>query len=183
MAIYNPDGSVYNPTGDMRQFDPDSPDHDLFNLWDQELIKISGTPLFYYECFIQEQGLDPIYWEDRSKLWSSNPVVLYAYHEPIPCRNDMTTHGIDGLDEMIFELNYQETLKLVGHPPKLRSRIYSPHLSDDWEIIQRNLGEFKKWGVLRLELICKRFQDNMVTDAGRTPQKEPDFHIDDILER
>jgi hypothetical protein len=183
MAIFNPDGSVYQPIGSLRQWDPDSPDHDLFNIWDQELILISGTPLFYYECFIQEQTLDPIYWEDRGKLWSPNPINLYAYYEPIPSKNDMTTFGIDGMDEITFELNYKAVLDSIGHPPKLRSRLHSPHLGEDWQIIQRNLSEFKKWGVLRLELICNRFQEDLVTRPGEANPQATDFHIDDILDR
>lgn len=183
MAIYKPDGTKYGVTGSMRQFDPDSPDHELLNLWDSELIMISGAPLFYYEVFIQEATVDPIYWEDRGKIFSQFPITLYAYHEPIPSQNEQGTFGIDAPDEMIFELNYQAALSAVGHPPKIGSRLFSPHLSENWEIIQRNVGEFKKWGVLRLELICKRFQESLTTGEGKVTQKEPDFKIDEILNR
>ena len=182
MAIYNPDGSVYGPVGSMRSFDPDSPDHDLFNIWDEELIKISGTPLFYYEVFIQDQTIDPIYWEDRGKIWSTHPITLYGYYEPIPSQNFMSNWGVDAPDEMIFELNYKSTLQAVGHPPKIGSRVYSPHLNENWKLIQRNLGEFKKWGVVRLELICQRFQESLTTGEGEVTQNEPDFKIDEVLE-
>ena len=143
MTIYNLQGTEYEPTGSLRQFDPASPEHDLFNTWDEELIKISGTPLFYYEVFIQNQTIDPIYVEDRGKIWSSNPISLYCYYEPIPSKNDMTNFGIDAPDEMIFELNYKATLKAVGHPPKIGSRLFTPHLSENWVLIQRNLSQFK----------------------------------------
>jgi hypothetical protein len=52
MAIRNPDGSAYKPVGTLAQFDPESKEHDLFNVWDQEAIEIGGTPLYYHEVFI-----------------------------------------------------------------------------------------------------------------------------------
>jgi hypothetical protein len=52
MTIKNADGSVYKTTGSLQQFDPTNTEHDLFNLWDQEVIEIGGTPLYYYDLFI-----------------------------------------------------------------------------------------------------------------------------------
>jgi hypothetical protein len=152
MAIFNPDGSTYK-----------------------------GTPLFYYEVFIQEGNIDPIYWEDRSKIFSNNPITLYAYYEPTPTQNDLGQFGIDSMQEIIFELNYSATLRAIGHPPKIGSRVFSPHLSEHWKVIQRNLNDFKKWGVIRLELVVQRFQETTTTGEGKVTQSEPNFTIDDTL--
>lgn len=181
MTIYYPDGKAYNPVGSSRLFDPNSPDHDLLNTWDEEQIKIAGTPLFYYEVFIQDQTIDPIYVEDRGKIFSSNPIIIYGFYEPIPSQNDMGTFGIDAPDEMRFECNYRATLREIGHPPKIGSRVFSPHLSENWVIIQRNLGEFRRWGVIRIEIICQRFQESTTTGEGKVTQKQPDYTIDDVL--
>jgi len=181
MTIYNSSGTPYEPVGSLRMFDPTSPEHDLFNSWDEEAIKIAGTPLFYYEVFIQSQTVDPIYVEDRGKLWSSNPITLYCYYEPIPSKNDVTNFGIDAPDEIMFELNYRAALRAIGHPPKIGSRVFSPHLSENWVVIQRNLAQFKKWGAVRLELICQRFQESTSTQEGSVSQRTPNFSIDDTL--
>lgn len=181
MTVYYPNGQPFQTTGSIRQYDPTSPEHELFNTWDEELIKISGTPLFYYEVFIQEQTIDPIYAEDRGKIFSNNPITLYCYYEPIPSQNDITNFGIDAPDEMKFELNYSATLRVVGHPPKIGSRVFTPHLAENWVIIQRNLGEFKKWGAIRLELICQRFQESITTGEGNVTQKTPNYNINDTL--
>jgi hypothetical protein len=85
--------------------------------------------------------------------------------------------GIDAPDEMKFELNYRSVLQNVGHPPKIGSRLFTPHLRENWVIVQRNLGEFKLWGALRIELICQRFQEDVVTGNGKVTQKEPDLKI------
>ncbi len=180
MTILNPDGSKFLPVGSLTQFDPESPDHCLFNQWDAESIEIGGTPLFYHEVFINVSTLDPIYREDRGKIYSTHPVQLFGLYEPIPSQNYQNMFGIDGIDEMEFEFNYQAVLAAIGHPPKVGSRIYSPHLRENWKITQRSLEEHKLWGAIRLKVFCGRFQESSTTGEGRVTQKEPDFRIDDI---
>lgn len=172
--IRNCDGSPFQLLGSIQQFDPTSPAHVLFNFWDQEVIKEGGSPLLYYEVFIQLQTVDRIYLEDRGKLWSPIAVQLYGYYEPIEQQNPSTAFGIDAPDEVIFELNYKAVLESIGHPPKLGSRINTPHRNENWVIVDRRLTEFKLWGVVRLQLICSRFQETSTTGEGNVPQpKEP----------
>ena len=177
MALQNADGSPYQAVGSLQQFDPENPEHCLFNLWDQELIEISGSPIFYYEVLIQSGTIDPIYREDRNKIFSNNPIQLYALYEPIPSQNYQNMFGIDSPDEMVFEVNLQAAKTAVGHLPKVGSRIYTPHKREDWRLIQRNVGEFKLWGEIRLQLLCERFQESVTTGEGRVTQKKPDFKI------
>jgi hypothetical protein len=33
------------------------------------------------------------------------------------------------------------------------------------------------WGALRLELICQRFQEDVVTGEGKVTEKQPDIKI------
>src|SRR5581483_3633464 len=98
MAIRNCDGSLYSLPGSTQQFDPGNREQDLFNLWDQELIQFGGSPIFYYELFIQKNTLDPLYREDRGKIWSTNKICLYGYYEPIPSQNYQNMFGLDAPD-------------------------------------------------------------------------------------
>lgn len=173
----NRNGAPYKARGSLQQFDPENPEHDLFNMWDQDIIKIGGSPIFYYEVFIQKGTVDPLYWEDRGKLFSNLPVELWCYYEPVPAQNFQNQFGIDSPDEMIFELNYRSVLNMIGHPPKIGSRMYTPHKRENWKILQRNLGEFKMWGEIRIQLICERFQESITTGEGNVAQKKPDFKI------
>ena len=106
MTIYRPDGKPYNPTGSLQQFDDGLPERDLFNKWDEESIRLGGSPLFYYELFIDINHIDPLYVESRAKIYSKNPIQLWCVYEPIPSQNMQTAFGIDSPDEMTFELNY-----------------------------------------------------------------------------
>ena len=180
MAIRNPDGSVYNPTGRLQQFDPNSVEHDLFNVWDQEVIEIGGTPLFYYDVFININNIDELYVEARDKIYSQTPMQIYGYYEPVPSSNMMGVFGIDSPDEIMFEFNYRHVLRTLGKAPKIGSRIFSPHKKENWMVMQRNVEVFKLWGELRLQVMCVRFQESLTTNEGKVTQREPDFKINSI---
>jgi hypothetical protein len=177
MAILNQDGTPYKAVGSLQQFDPENPEHNLFNLWDEEQMRIGGSPIFYYEVFIQKAAVDPIYHEDRSKLFSNHPIEIFGSYEPIQSQNYMNAFGVDSPDEMIFKFNYRAILRAIGHPPKIGSRLRTPHLDENWVIIQRNLGEFGLWGALRLEILAQRFQESTTTGEGRVTQAKSDVKI------
>jgi hypothetical protein len=177
MSIKNLDGTPYQLRGSVQQYDPLDRSFDLFNLWDQEAILRGGSPIYYYEVIINTNMIDPIYLEARGKLFNPNPIQLWCNYEPIPSTNLVNQFGIDAPDEMKFELNYRAFLQNVGHPPKIGSRLFTPHLRENWIIVQRNVGEFKLWGALRLELLCQRFQEDVVTGDGKVTQKEPNLKI------
>src|ERR1700683_5244818 len=122
--IKKPDGTPYKPLGSLQQYDPRSPKEDLFNKYDAEMIRLSGAPVLYYEVLIQIPNVDPIYMEDRTKLFSPIPLQMYAFFEPPEQQNMSGLFQIDTPDEeVIYELNYKETLSIIGHPPKIGSRI------------------------------------------------------------
>ena len=180
MAILNPDGSKFKPTGTLQQFDPENPEHDLFNVWDQEVIEIGGSPLFYYEIFINVNNIDSLYMEARDKIWSQHPICVTGYYEPIHSQNFMNAFGIGSPDEMMFEFNYRHVLATIGHAPKIGSRIFSPHKRENWVVIQRNVEVFKLWGEVRLQVMCQRFQESLTTGEGKVTQREPDFKVNSI---
>lgn len=175
--IFNCDGTPYRLTSSLNQFDPENPEFGLLNQWDEEMIRLGGSPIFYYEVFIQQQTLDPLYREDRGKLFSPIPVQLYAFYEPIPSQNYQNQFGIDAPDEMQFELNYDAVLRTLGRPPKIGSRIFTPHKRENWIIVQRNLDQFKFWGQFRLLLLCQRYQESVSVEDGINSQKQVDFKL------
>ena len=175
--IKRQDGTPYCVNGSYQQFDPEDPQFNLYNSWDEEAIKRGGIPVFYHEVHIQNNTVDPLYLEDRGKLFSPVPIQLWCYYEPIPSQNYSNQFGIDAPDEQLFEFNYKAVLKACGHPPKIGSRIYTPHLQENWVIIQRNLSEFKQWGVLHIQIIAQKFQESTTTGEGKVTQQKQDFKI------
>jgi len=170
MAVRNLDGSPYQPSGQFQQYDPQNQEMDLFNDLDREVIEIGGSPILYFEVMIQSNTVDPLFLEDRGKLWATDPVCLYAFYDPVPAQNYMNTFGLDAPDEIMFELNYKSVLEKLGHPPTVGSRIYTPHRKEHWEIIQRSDEVYQMWGQFRLQIMCKRFQETLTTGEGKVTQ-------------
>ncbi len=169
--IRNSDGTPYTLDDCFRFYNDKDKAQELFDSWDSELIKIGGSPILYYEILIPPSTIDMIYWESRGKMWGP-PVQLFTTYEPIRSQNYQDMFGIDSPDQSIsFELNNTETLNILGHHPKIGSRLYTPHKGEHWEIIQRNLDQFQNWGEVRLILICDRFQESLTTNDGKATQK------------
>jgi hypothetical protein len=175
--IKNTDGTPYGVAGTLGMFDPGNNEFNLLNQWDQDIIRIGGSPIFYYEVLIQPQTVHKLYMEDRGKLWSPQGVQLWGLYEPKANLNTLGLFGIDAPDEMIFEFNYREVLQLIGHAPKIGSRLFSPHKSENWVVIQKNDDEFKMWGQMRLQLICQKFQESTTDNSKTINQPQTDFKL------
>lgn len=179
--IRNCDGTPFELGGCIQLFDPESPEHALFNQWDAEQIRMFGSPIFYYEVLIQIQNVDQVYNEDRGKIFSNNPIQLFCSYEPITPPTYMGLFGADGLltQSLKFDFNYQEVLKLVGHPLVVGSRLFTPHKRENWIIAERQVGEFKNWGELRFSVLAEKFQESWTTGEGRVAQKQPSFKLNE----
>ena len=176
--IRNPDGTPYNVTGSMQVFDPNNQEKDLFNQYDEEIIQISGTPIFYYEVYIPGSKIDPLYHESRDKVWSQDPICLYAYYNPVTPQNYMSAMGIDSPDTSImFEMNYAAVLRDLGHPPKVGARLFTPHKRENWLIVHRTTADWKLWQEVRLQVLCDRFPESLTTGEGKVTQSMPNFVI------
>lgn len=170
------DGTPYTVGGSLSAYNPQSAERALFDRWDAEAIRINGTPLHYYELFLDANNIDPDYLESRNKIWCQTYICLYGMYDPITSQNYQNMFGIDSPDEeMVFELNFSETLKILGHKPKVGSRIFTPHRGEHWVIKQIESGEWKMWKELRLRLLCDRYQESLSTGEGRvTYDDRPD---------
>jgi hypothetical protein len=169
-CIRNCNGTPYKVTGSLQTYDPNNPEHFLLNSFDAEAIQIGGSPIWYFELFIQPQTIDPLYREDRGKMWSVNPVQLYGLYDPVASQNFQNMFGVDSPDEISIQFNYRQLLKTIGHPPKIGSRLLTPQKNENWVIVQRNVGEFFMWGELRMTIIAQRFQESITTGEGRITQ-------------
>ncbi len=171
MAIYNPDGTPYQPKGSLQQFDPQGSAHDLFNRFNREIIEIGGSPVFYYEMFVGSQDIDHLFIEARNKMWSQHPVEFMAMYDPASPTMAMTMYGPDaGNNAMVFYTNYQHFLDKIGHPPVIGSRIHTPQLRENWKIMDRRTSGYQNWGVVTLEIHCVRFQESLTTGEGKVSQ-------------
>ncbi len=177
MVIRNTDGTPFQLTGSLQRFDPLSPAHDLFNVYDSEVIMLYGSPLFYYEVMIQIENIDRLYIEDRTKLWNPNYQMFYGFYEPIEQQNPSTQFGIDGIGEVVFECNTRAVVNAIGHMPKRGSRIHTPHLGENWVVVDTRLTQFQLWGAIHLQIICERFRESLTDSSSTVPQPQRQYPI------
>lgn len=176
--IRNPDGSAYRLQGKISQFDTTGRNADLFNRFDEPLFRLYGSPVYYYEVLIDLTTVDRIHLEDRGKLFSPVPIQLWGLYEPAIDENISNEYILDVPNtEIIIEFNYRAILAAIGHPPKVGSRIFTPHRGENWIIIERRAAQFRGWQVLHMELLCKRFQETTTTGEGNVSQPEPDYKV------
>lgn len=176
--IKNQDGSPYK-LSDLRAFDPQNPEKDLFNSIDAETIEINGSPILYYQVHIDFNSIDQLYHESRSKIWSPTPVCLHAAYDPMSSQLYMNSFGADSPDEIMFEFNYQAVRQKLGSPaPRfIGSMIFTPHRNEYWVVADRKLADWRNWHQIRLQLECKRFQESLTTGEGMATRKVTNIDI------
>lgn len=165
------DGTPYQPSGSITQFNSsETGKYDLFNRYGAELFNLFGSPIYYFEIFISFANIDKLYLEDRSKIWSQFPVELFAVYEPVVPLHNSDVFGINSMDQVVFELNYSDTLKRLGSSPKIGARIQTPHKQEHWVIVDKKTTGYQYWGESILQLYCQRFSPTRTDNSSAVPQ-------------
>ena len=156
-------------TGELNFFDPVNPDINLFNMVDDEMIKISGSEILYYQYVRGEEQYDEVYMEARNKPLATEPVLVYGHYEPKVLEENLTQFGIELTNDQIFVFNksYMEQ-RIRGHlkpgdvlQPKFQNQKY--------EIIEVQEDSFELYGVYHLVCAAKLLRDSAdVQDAPLT---------------
>ena len=63
-------------------FDQDNPDINLFNLVDDEMIRLAGSKFHFYKYY-QSDNYDDVYREEGSKVVSKTPITVHGHYDPI----------------------------------------------------------------------------------------------------
>ena len=153
--------------GQLNFFDPTNPDINLFNLVDDEMIKISGSEILYYEYVQGDAQFDEVYMEARNKPLSKQPVLVYGHYEPKVLEENLSQFGIELTNDQLFVFNktYMEQ-RIRGHlkpgdvlKPKFQNQKY--------EVIEVQEDSFEIYGVYHLVCSAKLLRDS--TDVQDTP--------------
>ena len=157
-------------TGELSFFDPANPDINLFNMVDDEMIKISGSQILYYQYVRGEDQYDEVYMEARNKPLSKQPILVYGHYEPKVLEENLTQFGIELTNDQVFVFNksYMEQ-RIRGHlkpgdvlQPKFQNQKY--------EIIEVQEDSFELYGVYHLVCAAKLLRDS--ADVQDTPLTE-----------
>ena len=152
---------------ELSLFDPQNPDLGLFNLIDEEQIRLSGSKLLYYKYFQSESTVDPIYMEERKKVLHSEPLTVFGHYNPTPVEENLTQFGIELTSDQLFVFNKSRIETVLERTPIPHDIIQPKFQNIKYEIIEVQEESFEIYGVYHLVCSAKilRDSDEVVQEA------------------
>jgi hypothetical protein len=153
--------------GELNFFDPANPDINLFNMVDDEMIRISGSEIFYYPYMQGDSQFDEVYMEERNKPISREPITVYGHYEPKVLEETLSQFGIELTNDQIFVFNksYMEQ-RIKGHL-KAGDVLQPRFQNQKYEVFEVQEDSFEIYGVYHLVCSAKLLRDS--EDVQNTP--------------
>jgi hypothetical protein len=160
--------------GILNLFDLDNPDVQLFNMVDDELIRVAGSPVFLYK-FLESSKNDDVYQENTLKVIADDPITLWAHYEPRPIDEALTEFGIVLENDQTFTFNKSYAERVLGRPV-IPGDILMPKFQNvKYEVYEVQEDAFEVYGVYHL--LC---WTRILRDDDEITRKEQDFSQDEV---
>jgi len=168
-------------TGQLNFFDPANPDINLFNLVDDEMIKISGSEILYYAYLQGETQFDEVYMEARNKPIAKEPILIYGHYEPKVLEENLSQFGIELTNDQIFVFNKSYIEQKINGEIKPGDVLKPRFQNQKYEIIEVQEDSFEIYGVYHLACTAKLLRDSAdVQDTPLTQTSESMGRPDEI---
>tara|TARA_R110000851_G_scaffold71288_1_gene158758 strand:+ start:1838 stop:2401 length:564 start_codon:yes stop_codon:yes gene_type:complete len=155
-------------------FDPENPDVNLFNLIDDEIIRIAGSPLQYFKSYISED-FDDVYLEAQNKTIASEPIIVHGHYEPSVVEEVMSNFGIELTNDQLFVFNKSYIESTLNRPPSIGDQIKPQFQNQKYEIIEVQEEGFEMYGVYHMACTAKLLRDNEETLNQDTSDRVEDL--------
>lgn len=148
-------------------YDPTNPDITLFNLIDDEIIKLGGSKFHYFKYYNQGNQFDDVYMEERSKAIAKESVVVFGHYDPKIVEEALTQFGIGLENDQIFTFNKSYIDRKLTRSP-IPGDIIKPFFQNQrYEIFEVNEDSFQVYGVYHYRCVAKLLRDaEEVSDPG-----------------
>ena len=135
-------------------FDSNSNDLELFNLVDDELIRLSGSKIYYFKTYIDE-SYDRVYLESRNRIVSKTPIVLWASFDPKAIEEEMSEFGLELTNDQVFVFNKSYIEQNLGRAPKEGDIIKTTFQNIKYEIFEVQEDSFEGYGSYHYNCFAK----------------------------
>jgi hypothetical protein len=158
---------------ELSLFDPQNPDLNLFNLIDEEQIRLSGSKLLYYKYFQSDSTVDQVYLEERKKVLHSEPVTVFGHYNPTPIEENLTQFGIELTNDQLFIFNKSSIERVLKRTPIPYDVIQPKFQNIKYEIFEVQEESFEIYGVYHLVCSARILRDSVgvvnqpVTDVSQ----------------
>ena len=143
-------------------YDPNNPDVNLFNLVDDEVIRISGSPLHYFKQFVNET-FDDVYLESSRKPVASEPLTVHGYYEPSVVEEVLSNFGIELTNDQSFIFNKSYIEDTLGRTPIPGDQIKPQFQNQKYEVTEVQEDSFEMYGVYHIVCTAKLLRDDEET--------------------
>jgi hypothetical protein len=156
--------------GGLNLFDPTNPDISLFNMVDDELIKLGGSKLNYYK-FYRDEGYDDVYLEYRDKAIAKQPLIVWGHYEPREIEENLGQFGLELQNDQLFIFNKSYIERRIGRIA-VPGDVIKPFFQEmKFEVYEVQEASFEVYGVYHL--LCharllrdsEEIQDTPLTDV------------------
>ena len=150
-------------------FDQDNPDINMFNLVDDEMIRLAGSKMYFYKYY-QSEDFDPVYMESRDKPVAKEPLIVHGHYDPIALSEELTQFGIELTNDQLFTFN-KSYIERKLHRTIIPGDIIKPQFQNQmYEIFEVVEDGFEAYGVYHLVCSAKLLRD--APDVQDTPLTE-----------
>ena len=151
---------------ELSLFDQNNPDVNLFNLVDDEIIRLSGSKMHFYK-YNRSENFDDVYMEERDKPISIEPILVHGHYEPQAMQENLTQFGMELTNDQVFIFNKSYIEQKLGRLIIPGDRIKPFFQEQRYEIFEVQEDSFEAYGVYHL--VCSAKVERTTTeheDAG-----------------
>jgi hypothetical protein len=152
--------------GLLNLFDQDNPDINLFNLVDDEMIRLAGSKFHFYKYY-QTDEYDEVYMESRNKPVSKTPIMVHGHYDPVAMSEELTQFGIELNNDQLFTFNKSYIERKLGRSVIPGDVIKPVFQNQKYEIFEVVEDSFESYGVYHLVCSAKLLRDS--DDVQDTP--------------
>ena len=139
-------------------FDQNNADINLFNLVDDEMIRLGGSKFYFYKYY-QSDDFDPVYMESRNKPVAKTPLIVHGHYEPIAMSENLTQFGIELTNDQLFTFNKSYIERKLGRAV-IPGDVVKPEFQEqNYEIFEVVEDSFEAYGVYHLVCSAKLLRD------------------------
>ncbi len=142
----------------LNMFDQENPDINLFNLVDDELIRLSGSKFYFYK-YHQTEEYDPVYMESRNKPIAKDPIIVHGHYDPVAMSEELTQFGIELTNDQLFTFNKSYIETKLGRsviPGDIIKPVFQNQKYEVFEVVE---DSFESYGVYHLVCSAKLLRD------------------------
>ena len=159
---------------ELSLFDQTSNDINLFNLVDDEIIRLGGSELLYYK-YRQDEGYDEVYREARSKVIDSEPILVHGHYNPTVLEESLSEFGLELVNDQLFIFNKSYVEQAIGRSP-IPGDVLKPKFQDQkYEIFEVQEDSFELYGVYHLACSSRLLRDTKETLNENLPDRSDDL--------